>query len=252
MIVPLRIRKIVTDLLFAYTVYGMVAGAISTVKTTPLFPTTLPAATVAFERFLRYSAGGFVLGLGSVALGAVTGFFFISMPCLAVLLVSSWIGVHALPLLVRMHLLNDKALTAVKYSFLCVVLILAVGGPLFGVIRFLPTNLTADIDDDYARMGRVWYDVSGLAELAFLIVWSPHLRRRLTERSEDIAKLRQKWVDPWMAEESNIQKRNKQLIQEGFDAWRNGTGGVFDLRNGQLPAALQCRGGSQAVRSFWT
>ena len=31
------------------------------------------------------------------------------------------------------------------------------------------------------------------------------------------------------AEEIDITKRNKQLIQAGFDAWRNGTGGVFDL-----------------------
>ena len=32
-----------------------------------------------------------------------------------------------------------------------------------------------------------------------------------------------------MAAESNIQAHNKQLVQAGFEAWRNGTGGVFDL-----------------------
>ena len=32
-----------------------------------------------------------------------------------------------------------------------------------------------------------------------------------------------------MAEEINIEKRNKQLIQASFDAWQKGTGGVFDL-----------------------
>jgi len=32
-----------------------------------------------------------------------------------------------------------------------------------------------------------------------------------------------------MPKEIDVEKRNKQLIQAGFDAWRNGTGGVFDL-----------------------
>ena len=32
-----------------------------------------------------------------------------------------------------------------------------------------------------------------------------------------------------MAAQIAVEKRNKQLIQAGFDAWRNGTGGVFDL-----------------------
>jgi ketosteroid isomerase-like protein len=32
-----------------------------------------------------------------------------------------------------------------------------------------------------------------------------------------------------MADGTDTEKRNKQLIQAGFDAWRNGTGGVFDL-----------------------
>jgi ketosteroid isomerase-like protein len=34
---------------------------------------------------------------------------------------------------------------------------------------------------------------------------------------------------PALAEETDTEKSNKQLIQAGFDAWRNGTGGVFDL-----------------------
>ena len=32
-----------------------------------------------------------------------------------------------------------------------------------------------------------------------------------------------------MAENGDIQERNRKLIQEGFDAWRDGAGGVFDL-----------------------
>ena len=32
-----------------------------------------------------------------------------------------------------------------------------------------------------------------------------------------------------MPEGIDLEKHNKQLIQAGFDAWRNGTGGVFDL-----------------------
>ena len=32
-----------------------------------------------------------------------------------------------------------------------------------------------------------------------------------------------------MAEDAHIEQRNRQLIQAGFDAWRKGTGGVFDL-----------------------
>jgi len=32
-----------------------------------------------------------------------------------------------------------------------------------------------------------------------------------------------------MAEDTQIEERNKQIIKAGFDAWRNGTGGVFDL-----------------------
>jgi hypothetical protein len=31
------------------------------------------------------------------------------------------------------------------------------------------------------------------------------------------------------ANESDVQARNKQAIQGGFDAWRNATGSVFDL-----------------------
>jgi ketosteroid isomerase-like protein len=32
-----------------------------------------------------------------------------------------------------------------------------------------------------------------------------------------------------MAGETDTEKSNKQLVQAGFDAWRSGTGGVFDL-----------------------
>jgi ketosteroid isomerase-like protein len=32
-----------------------------------------------------------------------------------------------------------------------------------------------------------------------------------------------------MAQESNIQSRNKALVQASFDRWRNGTGGPFEL-----------------------
>jgi len=32
-----------------------------------------------------------------------------------------------------------------------------------------------------------------------------------------------------MAGESDVESHNRQLVQAGFEAWRNGTGGVFDL-----------------------
>jgi len=31
------------------------------------------------------------------------------------------------------------------------------------------------------------------------------------------------------AKDELVEERNKQIIRAGFDAWRNGTGGVFDL-----------------------
>jgi len=38
------------------------------------------------------------------------------------------------------------------------------------------------------------------------------------------------WMEGTMtAAEKDIEARNKQAVQAGFDAWRNGTGGVFDL-----------------------
>ena len=32
-----------------------------------------------------------------------------------------------------------------------------------------------------------------------------------------------------MAADNGVETQNKQIVQAGFDAWRNGTGGVFDL-----------------------
>ena len=32
-----------------------------------------------------------------------------------------------------------------------------------------------------------------------------------------------------MAADKGVETRNKQIVQAGFNAWRNGTGGVFDL-----------------------
>jgi uncharacterized protein len=38
------------------------------------------------------------------------------------------------------------------------------------------------------------------------------------------------WVEETMiAAEEDIESNNRKAIQAGFDAWRNGTGGVFDL-----------------------
>src|SRR5271155_3843483 len=51
-----------------------------------------------------------------------------------------------------------------------------------------------------------------------------------------------------MAEEIAVEKRNKQLIQAGFDAWRNGTGGVFDLLTAD--AKWRIVGNSPVSRTF--
>jgi uncharacterized protein len=51
-----------------------------------------------------------------------------------------------------------------------------------------------------------------------------------------------------MADDRHIEQRNKQLIQAGFDAWRNGTGGVFDLL--AIDAKWTIVGNSPVSRTF--
>jgi hypothetical protein len=52
-----------------------------------------------------------------------------------------------------------------------------------------------------------------------------------------------------------LETRNKQMIQAGFEAWRNGTGGVFDLLAPEATwttsATLPCPGPTGTAGSSW-
>jgi len=50
------------------------------------------------------------------------------------------------------------------------------------------------------------------------------------------------------AAEKDLETRNKQAVQDGFDAWRNGTGNVFDLL--AADAAWTIVGNSPVSRTF--
>lgn len=53
---------------------------------------------------------------------------------------------------------------------------------------------------------------------------------------------------PMQATERDVETQNKQAVQQGFNAWRNGTGGVFDLLTAD--AKWTITGNSPVARTY--